>query len=189
MGEQDVVMYDSDAAAVYKTGLAGWVSRDGFYWGEGAQAESAARYRGCTHRPCGSCGQPTLKTWTHCGACREKRRGERYAKLEARPWDGETPLMIWDDDVFFEDEDALLEYCEEQETTPAALRLVICEPVYLRRLDEDYWADNLPEDFVLPASVASRIDALNTALREAGPVVWKPGMTRPVFETAENAEK
>lgn len=43
MSEQ-IVMRDSPEAAQYRTDLKGWVSRDGFYFGDGPQGERTARY-------------------------------------------------------------------------------------------------------------------------------------------------
>ena len=48
MNEQ-IVMRDSPESAQYRTDLKGWVSRDGFYFGDGPQGERTARYAGCTH--------------------------------------------------------------------------------------------------------------------------------------------
>lgn len=49
------------------------------------------------------------------------------------------------------------------------------EKMYLRELDEDYWADDLAEDIELPDSVLSALETFNAALKAAGIVSWSPG--------------
>ena len=52
MADSKEIRYDSAEAATYKTGLAGWVSCTGNFWGED---EHMARWTGCTHQSC-ACG-------------------------------------------------------------------------------------------------------------------------------------
>jgi hypothetical protein len=59
--------------------------------------------------------------------------------------------------------------------TKEDLCLVICRPVYLRQIDEDYWANDLPEEGDLPESVWSQLNALNEAIEQAGHIGWEPG--------------
>ena len=58
--------------------------------------------------------------------------------------------------------------------TLADLRLVICEPNYVRQLEPDYCCDELPDDGDVPDEVAEAMEAFNTAV--AGIVLsWSPG--------------
>jgi hypothetical protein len=61
--EEIMVLRDSSEAAQYRTGLSGWVSRNGRYFGE---SEDMARYDGCTHVACQYCGLPARKGWLAC---------------------------------------------------------------------------------------------------------------------------
>ena len=61
-------MIDDPRAATLVT-VAGWRSRDGRFYGDN---EHAARWSGCTHVKCVSCGDPTNKICSVCQSCREK---------------------------------------------------------------------------------------------------------------------
>lgn len=50
--EEKIIMYDTPAAAMYRTGIEGWVSSDGHFFGKGERAEHLARYSGSTHHKC-----------------------------------------------------------------------------------------------------------------------------------------
>ena len=69
--DQPTILFDAPDAAHYQTGIKGWVSRQGHYFGDGPQSEDMARYDGCTHVACRKCGAPTKKGWTACNSCRE----------------------------------------------------------------------------------------------------------------------
>ena len=166
------ILYNSDDAAKFVTGIEGWVDRQGRFFGND---ERAARYSGCTHTKCQECGKPTRKHWTHCDDCRAKRAEERYLKRERKHWDGETPLYSDSADIYFFDEGHLLDHIYEHNCTIESLRLVICKPVKLRQVDEDYWSDDLAEDGELPDEVVGALESLNAAIREADPVAWEPG--------------
>ena len=86
-------------------------------------------------------------------------------------WDGETPCCVFDSDIYFFDEDSLLDYVAEHEPD-AELRICKCKPMHLSFVNEDNWADDLPEDGELPDEVAAAVEALNKAISEAGPVSW-----------------
>lgn len=173
--DDKIVMYDSSEAAQFRTGLSGWVSRQGFFWGD---SEHAARYQGCTHQACKECGFPSKKGWLLCDSCREKKDIERYEKLEKAEWD-ETGMVYSEmADKYFSDWDEINDYCDEHGCALVGLRLVICDPVYLRQIETDCWSGDMPdgwEDDDLPSDVLSALNELNFAIESAGHVSWMPG--------------
>jgi len=174
MTHQPIVMMDSDEAASIKT-VTGWVSRDGFFFGDN---EHAARYAGATHRWCsGGCGSAVPKNaLTICNACHRLKRTERFMALPIEPWNGE-PLCVFDDDTYFfdGDVDAIAEWAEEHEIQPDAMQLVKCAAVYAEEVDPgDIYADEIPEDGEVPAYVGDAFAALNEALRKkTTPICWR----------------
>ncbi len=172
---QTVIMSDSSAAAVRRTGIVGWVSRHGRFFGK---EERLARFDGCTHRPCETCESPTEKAYTHCKDCRDKRATERYNKLEYKDHDGETPLYSHYFDKHFFSIDELNDEMIDEEIGSSVLDLVICVPVNLSLIHEDHWEDDLFEDNDLPVEVADALEELNQAIKDAAPVAWTPGKYR-----------
>lgn len=168
--EEVVVMSDSPEAATFRTDISGWVSRDGRFFGDD---ERLARWAGATHAPCSGCGAMTSKHYTVCDSCRCKRDIAQYDAMPKKEWDGTTPLYSQADDKYFFGD--VEEYCEDEDRTIEDLRLVICEPVYGRPIESDYFCDELPEDGEVPDVIAVAMDALNTAIKEAGPLSWVPG--------------
>jgi hypothetical protein len=174
-----VVMYDSAAAATYRTDIKGWVSRDGLYFGEN---EHSARWSGCTHQKC-ACGNIHEKGRTICNSCYAKQWSDKYYALPMVKWDGDTPLYSWDDDQFFFDESDLLDWMaglkeDAGNGDKPEVQLVLCDPGKLHLIDHDTWCDDLPEDGELPDEVATKIDELNEVLRNAPTLCWYPGKTR-----------
>ena len=165
MGE--IIMIDSpEAATAYVMG--GWLSRNGYFYTD----EQAARYAGCTHRPCADCGAPAEKQYTRCKACRDKREIERFNARKRKHWDGTA--MIYSDalDRYYADpDDALGDAMDENIDEPM---LLICEPVYARQIESDYFCDELPEDGDLPTEIEAAMDAFNAAIK--GVILsWIPG--------------
>ena len=181
MTEEKIILAESDGAAKFVTGLSGWVDRNGVFWG---QLEDMARYASATHKRCEECEESIIKkNYRYCVDCIEKKDIERYSKLERKIWDGESYLHSDRDDVYFSDYDQLNDYIDEHKIENIdSLRLVICEPEYLRELDEDYWADDLPDDTDFPESVLSALETFNAALKAAGIVSWSPGKYAAIIE-------
>jgi hypothetical protein len=182
---KDIVMYDSPEAAQVKT-VTGWVSREGHFWGDN---EHMARYDGSTHKKCETCGA-VVSQRSFCTPCSTAREIEKFAAMERKPWDGDSPIYsqlldryFFNGEVFdvfeegdgFEDEEGnvVTPYTEED------LRLIHCEPTYLHLLDADDWSDDLPsEDHGgdgLPDEVEVALEAFNAVLKKQGPVSWEPG--------------
>lgn len=181
MKDEKIILAEDDEAAKFVTGLSGWVDKNGVFWG---QLEEMARYASATHKRCEECKTAIIKRgYRFCANCQEKKDIERYNKLEKKVWDGESYLYSDRDDVYFSDYQELHDYINEHKIENIdSLRLIICEPEYLRELDEDYWADDLPEDTELPDSVLSAIETLNASLKDAGIVSWSPGKYAAIIE-------
>jgi len=173
-----IIMMDSDEAAKFATGIEGWVSSDGIFFGSD---KKAARYHGCTHRKCIECGVLTLKAWTACDACRKKNEVKRYAKREKKVWDGNAPLYSEKLDQYFYE--ALDNFELDTGNEWEDLRMLICEPVFLQTIHDEYWIDDLPEDGDLPQEIIDAVEVLNAKLLSYGPVSWVPGKYSAVIET------
>jgi hypothetical protein len=180
MIEEKIVLYDSDEAATYKTGIVGWVASTGQYW---AKDEHMARWSGCTHMKC-ECGKIFPKGRLHCDSCQAKLDTEKYYALPLIDWDETTPVCEWHDDRYFWDKESVLEYMYDlledakKHNCEPEFQLVICEPQYLHRLDSDNWVDDLAEDGELPDAVMEAIDVFNEILKNQGPSCWYAGKHR-----------
>jgi hypothetical protein len=168
MKEPKIIMRESDEAASIKT-VTGWVSSNGHFWGDN---ESMARYNGSTHQLC-ECGEVVERCRIKCPSCEKKDRDAEFDALETKVWDGE-PLVTDDDDHYFFTIEALLDYCYDINTQPQDLRLRICQPQYGREIGGDYFCDELAEDGEVPESIQEAMNALNVAIKDAGPLSWYP---------------
>lgn len=177
--EPKIIMMDSDEAAHLQTGLSGWVSSNGIFYGDD---ERAARYNGCTHRKCEDCGEPCEKGWPVCKRCREIRDIKRYEAMPKEEWDGEGGLYSDAYDKYFRDWSEVDGFCEDEGIEMKDLRLIICVPQYLPLLDSDYGCDELPEDGELPDSVIKAIDDFNKVIRATPPVSWYPGKKAAIYK-------
>lgn len=164
------VKYDSPEAAKFVTGLSGWVSATGHFWGDD---EHMARYQGCTHTLCRTCGAETEKHWLLCRDCRDKADMERFAACERREWDGKQMIYSETRDEYYESPEDAEETLEDGESLED-LRLMLCDPNYARTVDPDYFCDELPEDGDLPAEVETAMEAFNKAV-EGIVLSWSPG--------------
>lgn len=174
--KEEMVLEDSPEAASVQT-VTGWVSRLGHFFGPGEQGERTARYDGSTHKKC-ACGAITTKGgWIKCEACRAKEASEKFKTLKREKWDGKTPLALYDGDAYFFSIDDIDQYCEDNDAKPESLRLVLCYPVKPSEVNaNDMFCDQLPEDGeVEDADILAAVDALNAAIRKAGPFSWYPG--------------
>lgn len=175
--EKKVILRTDESAATLMT-VTGWVSRNGRFCGKD---EDMARYDGATHNQC-SCGAIIEKGWLICSKCREKNANEAYAKLEYKKWDGETPMSIYRDDVYFMDEDDLFLYLDEHELQLEDINLVLCQPTKLSTIPDDLWDDDLPEDVELPKEIANKVDELNALIKNLPTFSWSQSNFRTSYE-------
>lgn len=176
-----IVMRDSPEAAEYRTGMSGWVSRRGLFYGDRPDSEDMARYDGCTHVACKYCSAPAQKSYTACQECRDKKDLERFEALPRADWDGKAMLYSESRDKYYAGPDDAEDELEEGETL-TDLRLVICNPNYVRQIDTEYFCDDLPEDSDdVPPEVEAAMEAFNEAV--AGIVLsWSPGKAALALE-------
>ena len=179
------ILNTSDRAAEFRTDISGWVDRHGRFWG---RDEHMARWSGCTHLICPECGKVMSKNYTLCRECREKKSVERYKARESKPWDGVTPLYSETADEYFFSQDNLIDYLHDHNCTIQSLRLLICSPIRLREVDDDYFCDDLPEDGELPSDVADALEDLNSIIRDQAPVAWFPGKHAAIIESGGEEE-
>lgn len=171
MNASKIVMFDSDEAA-HKVTVTGWVSRLGHFYGDD---ERGARYQGCTHAPCSTCGEPAERGYTACASCRHKNKIARYDAMPRKEWDGTACLYSESADRYFNDMDEIEYFLEDDGGDIEGLRLIICEPLTGRQLDHDYFCDELAEDGELPDDLAEAVDVFNKAIIAAGTLSWTPG--------------
>ena len=82
-------------------------------------------------------------------------------------WDGKAILYSEARDQYYSTPDDAAEDLEDDQTL-ADLRLVICEPNYVRQIEPDYCCDDLPEDGDVPDEVAEAMEAFNEAAEGLG---------------------
>lgn len=175
MSESNVILPGDERSASVKT-VTGWVSRLGHFYGDGHDAERAARYDGSTHRICETCGK-VVDRHSYCHPCSVNRELEKYNSMERRDWNGTDGLYSQVADEYFFDEDSLMSHCEENEIQLSELRLIICEPTYPHLIDPtDEYCDDLPEDGEVPDEILDAFDKLNEILRQTKCILsWYPG--------------
>ncbi len=175
--QKQVVMRDSPEAASYRTDIKGWVSRDGFFYGDGDTNEATARYAGCTHVACNRCGAPVEKRWLACDGCRDLMDLECFEKMPKADWDGESMLYSKARDTYYNGLEDALDALEEGQAL-ADLLLVICTPNRGSLLTDEYFADEFPEygdSSSLPDEVWAAMEAFNAAVQAMRPLSWSPG--------------
>ncbi|WP_340619295.1 hypothetical protein [Xenorhabdus siamensis] len=182
---EKIVMYDSPEAAQIKT-VTGWVCRDGRFW---ANDEHMARYSGSTHHKCKNNPEhPVVRKGGYCEPCWENQLEAKFNAMKRKQWDWNTPLVIFGTDQYFWDSDDLYDYCDEHETTPSELQLVICEPNYPDEINgEDYFSDILPEDGELPHELRQAFDTLNAVIRSSNPLSWSEGRYAAIVSDSKEA--
>lgn len=171
---ETIVMRDSAEAAQLKT-ITGWVSRQGQFFGDD---ERTARWAGCTHEICSGCGKTIERG--RCNDCREKKDVEKWTKAERKDWDGVMPLYSDAYDKYFFNDDAE-EFADDEGVSLDDLRLYICDPVFGRSIDTDYFQDELAEDGEVPDAILEAMEKLNEAIKAAGPLSYYPGAYVPIF--------
>jgi hypothetical protein len=171
--QKPIIMFDAPEAASLQT-VSGWVSADGRFFGED---ENLARYCGATHRSCNANPEHQIyEVNSYCKECHQERRQAKFAAMQIKEWSGE-PLVIFDSDQYFFDEDHLRDYLIDSDIDLADLQLCICEPNYPRPIDpSDVFSDDLPEDGeIRDDQLEAAFDLLNEMIRKAEPLSWSEG--------------
>ncbi len=175
--KEKIILEDSPEAATYQTGIEGWVDATGRFWGKD---EHMARYNGSTHKQC-ECGN-IFKKHAYCEPCHQKRQDEKYAALERVEWDGESPVVTFDGDIyFFNGMEELLDYCDDHDCKIEDLKLCHAHPIDYPTIDiDDFFQDILSWDTfdrdtedIIPQNIQNKIAELNQLLENAPPVSWE----------------
>lgn len=89
-------------------------------------------------------------------------------------WDYKTPLYSKANGEYYYNEEQLIEIGVDNLDK---LQLVICEPEYFRKLDIDYFSDQLPDDVTESPEKLQKaiIDVLNCIIDILPPASWVPG--------------
>ena len=153
---------------------------DGNYYRD----EQHARYASCTHKRCDTCGEYYGKN-SYCRTCYTKRRQDYYESCDIVEWNGETPIVSFDTDHYFWDEEDLEYYLDENEVEPEDLQLMLCEQNYLKEIDLDwFWGDDIPEDIDgvddlnIDPIIFDKVRELNELIRKQNPISWSQGNKR-----------
>lgn len=171
--QKPIIMFDAPEAASLQT-VTGWVSADGRFFGGD---ENLARYCGATHRRCEKNPDHSIyEVNSSCDECRHARRQAKFAAMPIKEWTGE-PLVIFDGDQYFFDEDSLRDYLIDSDIELADLQFCICEPNYPSQIDPaDHFCDDLPEDGeICDDQLVAAFELLNEMIRKSDPLSWSQG--------------
>ena|ERR1700760_225989 len=179
--EGKIIMYDTPAAATYKTGIEGWVSSNGQFFGNGKRAEELARYAGSTHHKC-ECGGIARNGLIRCEDCGRKHADKVYKKLPYKEWDYKTPVCLYDVDEYFFDENSLIDYLYDNGLNGGDVQLVLCKPMMYRPIGVETIASDAHEEWRPPKELEERIDQFNDFLTTLPPHSWEPDNIRTSYE-------
>lgn len=183
MKTEPIIEFDSEESA-HQVTVTGWVSRHGRFYGKD---ERAARWDGCTHIKCTTCGKPTEKHYLICNLCRQAKDDADWAACPRKDWDGKSMVYSETLDRYYNSpDDAEDDVDGEDVMTLDELRLVICEPNYAHELTTEIYSDLLDEDYNVPPSIEAAMDAYNKAIKECEPLSWSPGKYALKTEPHEN---
>jgi len=171
MDKEEIILKTDDKAAKFVTGISGWVASNGQFCGDN---EALARYVGCTHVKCEKCGE-IHQVNSYCRPCADKKQIEKFNNMERKEWDGKIPLYSDSHDEYFFDEGYLRDYIHDHNLSINDLNLILCEPVMMNNLEEEYFLENLHEDAELPQEMITAIDNLNELINSLSPQTWYPG--------------
>jgi len=178
----------NEQAAERLTNIAGWVCKTcRRFYGDEPGAERTARYCCEKDHACDTkdCVGRAKKPYTVCDLCRSRLDLERYLKLEVVEWDGEAPLVTYDDDEYFFDVDSLADWLAEHDVKVEDAQLVIAEddgpPVF--EMDE-FLSDYLCEDNRDQLEPTAKIDKLvNKWIEKNTPKTYLPSNKRPSIDS------
>lgn len=171
-----------EKAAKFKS-VKGWVCQGcGRFWGD---SESGARICCYTDAPCpeDGCTNRRGRDRIRCESCAHKEQVKRWNGLEQTVWDGKSMLCELDGDLYFNDEDELIEYAMDRQTKPSDLFIIHCSPHNPPALDlSEYVQDYLPGDgdacpfTLLEAEPVEKV--VNDFLARHEPFSWYPDYKR-----------
>lgn len=105
------------------------------------------------------------------GTAYMEARKERFKSFPVEKWDGATPLVLFDTDIFLLG-NKVFDYVASIEDRKS-LQICKCGPVYLQEVEDCVVLDGVSYGAVLPVEVKASLDALNLAIRKADAVSWE----------------
>ena len=92
---------------------------------------------------CRECGKDTgNKNYLLCPSCKEEQENKRYFAKDFKEWDGKTPLVIFDTDIYLNDKDDIIFHCEDNNIESEDLHLMICEKTEIPTFDISHFIDD-----------------------------------------------
>lgn len=143
--------------------------------GEAYQDEHLARLRSSTHTIClKNAAHGLHESSSYCESCaRESEVAAWKSMKRVSISDAKWPLMAYDTNEFFEDEEALHDHVRDNELDPKELMLVEGKPNRPRYLDIDYFENVLPDETDhLPKALQEAVDAFNQAIEGMSPLSY-----------------
>jgi hypothetical protein len=182
MSEKNIILEEDAEGLIELVNLEAWKVNEQKYF---IKKEKAIEYV-ITHKKC-ECGELMDKYRSLCHHCQtvewNKKYDERYSKMPFKEWDGKTYLVTHDGDKFFCDEGEIEDYLVENEMKLEDLKLCICEPNHLPKINYDELCEDImPEnqdalDKLCP-EVLKKIDELNEFISNQPPISWTQGTYR-----------
>jgi hypothetical protein len=185
--KKEIIPIDSPEAAKEIT-ITGWVSSNGRFY---HKDEKLARWDGCTHTHCDTCGKLGPKMYTICEECREKKQKDRYNAREKKVWDGKTMLYSDAYSEYFMDVEDIDNFLDGSDSgaTIEDLQLLICEPQYATEVNPySFYEDLAPDDVddFLPKEIIDAFKELNIKIKKCKtPISWFPGKCAAILEKEE----
>ncbi|MGL5097185.1 MAG: hypothetical protein ACRDD1_16485, partial [Planctomycetia bacterium] len=154
----------------------------------GEYGERQARHCCANDSPCAcGCGARCEgRRRTVCEGCRRALSDARFNRLPVVEWDHETPLLVWDDDLFLFSEDEVAEHLGDRLADGYALedvQLELCERVVPPLFEMHvFLCDDLHEDAELPPTDAIE-KTVNDWIDANFPTGWTGGGKRIAVES------
>lgn len=152
-------------------------------------SEESYRKEVATHQKCLTC-DTIIKARSFCRNCSEKRSIENYLKKPFKEWDLTTPVCLHHTYQFFWNTEEIDEYLEENELEPSELDLVICAPNHVSAVTEEYWADDMPENYDelsdFNKEFVQKLKEFNEYISTLEPLSWGEGLFRTEYKPEPN---
>ena len=194
MAEEKIILPEDAELLIQQVNLDVWKVSDKKFF---ITKESAIN-EVTTHKKC-ECGNVMKKYQLKCHECRKdavnNEWSQRYNNKPFQEWDGKTMLCLYNDDKFFEDEDEVLDYLEEENDSRDEgdklkledLQLCICEPnnpplINYEELCEDIIPENMDDLSRIAPEILKRVEELNEFIKTHDPISWGEGPFRTTLK-------